>query len=150
MLFGGIATGDVKRKFEARSTVFDRIEQIAQQRSKTLPASERERYGGYVEGFREINGLREKLDTVSDHLRKFAPDYDDKFLNPEFETDWHDSPLKIGIASLKAGLTNVLTIGSGRGEIFGAWKGLGVIPAGHSRSRVLSLPPEDGSTGIAL
>jgi hypothetical protein len=132
MLFGGIATGDVKRKFEARSTVFDRIEQIAQQRSKTLPASERERYGGYVEGFREINGLREKLDTVSDHLRKFAPDYDDKFLNPEFETDWHDSLLKIGIASLKAGLTNVLTIGSGRGEIFGAWKGLGVIPAGHN------------------
>jgi hypothetical protein len=33
---------------------------------------------------------------------------------------------------LKAGLTNVLTIGSGRGEIFGAWKGLGVVEAGHS------------------
>jgi hypothetical protein len=41
MLFGGIATGDVKRKFEARSNVFDRIEQIAQQRSKTLPANAR-------------------------------------------------------------------------------------------------------------
>jgi hypothetical protein len=131
MLFGGIATGDVKSKFEARSVVFSRIEEIAQQRSKTLPASERERYGGYVDGFREINGLREKLGTVSDHLRKFAPEYDDKFVNPEFETDWHDSLLEIGIASLKAGLTNVLTIGSGRGEIFGSWKGLGVVPAGH-------------------
>ncbi len=132
MLFGGIATGDVKRKFEARSNVFDRIEKIAAQRSKTLPASERERYGRYVEGFREINGLREKLETVSDHLRKFAPEYGDKFLKPEFETDWHDSLLEIGVATLKAGLTNVLTIGSGRGEIFGSWKGLGVVPAGHN------------------
>ncbi|MDG2180626.1 MAG: DUF1552 domain-containing protein [Mariniblastus sp.] len=132
MLFGGIATGDVKRKFEARSSVFNRIEEIAQQRSTTLPASERERYGGYVDGFREINGLREKLDTVSDHLRKFAPEYDEKFINPKFETDWHDSLLEIGIASLKAGLTNVLTIGSGRGEIFGSWKGLGIVPAGHN------------------
>ena len=132
MLFGGIATGDVKRKFEARSSVFYRIEEIAQQRSTTLPASERERYGGYVDGFREINGLREKLDTVSDHLRKFAPEYDEKFINPKFETDWHDSLLEIGIASLKAGLTNVLTIGSGRGEIFGSWKGLGIVPAGHN------------------
>lgn len=131
MLFGGIATGDVKSQFEARSVVFNRIEEIARQRSKTLPASERERYGGYVDGFREINGLREKLGAVSDHLRKFAPEYDDKFVNPEFETDWHDSLLKIGIASLKAGLTNVLTIGSGRGEIFGSWKGLGIVPAGH-------------------
>lgn len=132
MLFGGIATGDVKRKFEARSSVFNRIEEIAQQRSTTLPAGERERYGGYVDGFREINGLREKLDTVSDHLRKFAPEYDEKFINPKFETDWHDSLLEIGIASLKAGLTNVLTIGSGRGEIFGSWKGLGIVPAGHN------------------
>ncbi|MCP4098657.1 MAG: DUF1552 domain-containing protein [Planctomycetaceae bacterium] len=132
MLFGGIATGDVKRKFEARSSVFNRIEEIAQQRSTTLPASERERYGGYVDGFREINGLREKLDTVSDHLRKFAPEYDEKFINPKFETDWHDSLLEVGIASLKAGLTNVLTIGSGRGEIFGSWKGLGIVPAGHN------------------
>jgi len=40
--------------------------------------------------------------------------------------------LDVGIASLKAGLTNVLTIGSGRGEIFGAWKGLGIEPAGHN------------------
>ncbi len=31
MLFGGIATGDVKRRFEARSKVFNRIEQLAEQ-----------------------------------------------------------------------------------------------------------------------
>ena len=132
MLFGGIATGDVKRRFEARSRVFDRVEQLARQGGESLPASDRERYGNYVNGFREVNGLRERLSEVSDHLKNFAPEYDDRFTNPEFETDWHDALLDIGIAALRAGLTNVLTVGSGRGEIFGAWKGLGIVEAGHN------------------
>ena len=132
MLFGGIATGEVKRRYEARSKVFNRIEQLAREGGNSLPAHDSERYGSYVDGFRDINGLRERLAGVSDHLRKFAPAYDDKFVNPKFETDWHDALLEIGIAALQAGLTNVLTIGSGRGEIFGAWKGLGVVPAGHN------------------
>jgi hypothetical protein len=132
MLFGGIASGDVKKRYEARSKVFNRIEQLAGKGRSSLPSGERERYGSYVDGFRDINGLRERLAGVSDHLKKFAPEYDDKFLKPKFETDWHDSLLDLGIAALKAGLTNVLTIGSGRGEIFGSWKGLGVVPAGHN------------------
>ena len=132
MLFGGIASGDVKRRYEARSKVFNQVERLAGLKSAALPKGDRERYGRYVDGFRDINGLRERLAGVSDHLKKFAPAYGDKFLKPEFETDWHDSLLDIGIAALQAGLTNVLTIGSGRGEIFGAWKGLGVVPAGHN------------------
>lgn len=132
MIFGGIATGDVKQRFEARSRVFNRIEQLASQHGRALPQGDLERYGNYVDGFRDINGLRERLAGASDQLKKFAPEYGDKFLKPEFETDWHDSLLDIGIATLKAGLTNVLTIGSGRGEIFGAWKGLGITQAGHN------------------
>jgi hypothetical protein len=136
LLFGGIATGDVKKRYEARSKVFNRVEQLAGLSGKTLPASDRERFGSYVNGFRDINGLRERLAGVSDHLKKFAPEYDERFQKPKFETDWHDALLDIGIASLKAGLTNVLTIGSGRGEIFGSWKGLGVVQAGHNLGHV--------------
>jgi hypothetical protein len=132
MLFGGIATGDVKQRFEARSRVFNRIEQLAALDGTELPASDRERYGSYVEGFRSVNGLRERLATVSDHLKQFAPSYDERFLKPRYETDWHDALLDVGIAAVKAGLTNVLTIGSGRGEIFGSWKGLGIVEAGHN------------------
>jgi len=132
MLYGGIATGDVKRRFEARSKVFNRIEQIAGQGSGSLPEGDRQRYSGYVEGFRDINGLREKLAGVSDTLKEFAPDYNEKFTKPEFETDWHDALLEVGLSALKANLTSVLTIGSGRGEIFGSWKGLGVTQAGHN------------------
>ncbi len=136
MLFGGIATGDVKRRFEARSKVFDRIEQLASQKGKSLPTRDRERYESYVDGFKDINGLRERLAGVSDHLKNFAPKYDEKFTKPKFEIDWHDALLDVGIASLKAGLTNVLTIGSGRGEIFGAWKGLGIEQAGHNLGHI--------------
>lgn len=132
MLFGGIATGDVRDRFEARSNVLRKIEQLAGQHGQSLPEADRARYGNYVAGFRDINGLREKLESVSDHLRNFAPEYGDKFLKPNFETDWHDSLLELGIATLKSGITNVLTIGSGRGEIFGAWKGLGITEAGHN------------------
>ncbi|EAQ81727.1 DUF1552 domain-containing protein [Blastopirellula marina] len=132
MLFGGIATGDVKRRFEARSKVLRQVERLASNGGKTLPERDRDLYRSYVDGFREMNGLRQRLGEVSDHLQKFAPVYGDKFLKPKFETDWHDSLLDIGIAALQAGLTNTLTIGSGRGEIFGSWKGLGVVEAGHN------------------
>ena len=132
MLFGGIASGDVKQNYEARSNIFKRIEKIALNNAGQLPAGEKDRFGAYVDGFRDINGLRERLVDVSDHLKKFAPQYGEKFTNPEFETDWHDSLLDIGIAALKSGITNTLTIGSGRGEIFGAWKGLGIDQQGHN------------------
>lgn len=132
LLFGGISQGDIRRQHEARSNLMDRIEGLASAKGNELPGADQRRYGQYVQGFEEINGLRERLSQVSDHLRKFAPKVDDRYTRPEFETDWHDALLDLGIASLKSGITSVLTIGSGRGEIFGAWKGLGVEQQGHN------------------
>jgi hypothetical protein len=132
MLYGGISEGGIRRQHEARSSLFDRIEQLAAAQGKSLPAADRQRYGQYVEGFRDINGLRDRLNGVSDHLRNFAPKVDDRYTNPEFETDWHDVLLDLGISALKSGITSVLTLGSGRGEIFGSWKGIGVEEQGHN------------------
>lgn len=132
MLFGGIASGDVKQRHDARSKVFNQIEHLAGDYSAMLPPEDWLRYRTFVSGFRDINGLRERLAGVSEHLKQFAPARDTKFTNPQFETDWHDSLLELGISALKSGLTNVLTIASGRGEIFGSWKGLGVTTTGHN------------------
>ena len=132
MLFGSIANGDVYKRYKARSKVFTDVEKLAALKAKGLPTAEAERYASYVDGFRDMNGLREKLASVSGTLKKFAPKYDKLYARPEFETNWHDRLLDIGIAALQANLTNVLTIGSGRGEIFGAWKGLGIEKAGHN------------------
>ncbi|MEO2016162.1 MAG: DUF1552 domain-containing protein [Fuerstiella sp.] len=132
MLYGGISTGDIRLQHEAQSNVLNQIERLAAANGRTLPTTDRRRYGQYVQGFEDINGLRNRLDTVSDHLRKFAPTVDERYTKPEFETDWHDVLLDLGISALTSGITNTLTIGSGRGEIFGAWKGLGVEQQGHN------------------
>ncbi len=132
MLYGGISTGEIRQQHEARSSMFDRIEQLASAKGASLPGSSKQRYNQYVHGFNDINGLRERLSGVSDHLRNFAPKVDERYAKPEFETDWHDVLLDLGVSALKSGITNTLTIGSGRGEIFGAWKGLGVEQQGHN------------------
>ncbi|MCA9067532.1 MAG: DUF1552 domain-containing protein, partial [Planctomycetaceae bacterium] len=132
MLYGGISTGDIRLQHEAQSNMLNQIEQLAAAKGRTLPSTDQQRYGQYVQGFKEVNGLRDRLDTVADHLRKFAPKVDERYTKPEFETDWHDALLDLGISSLTSGITNTLTIGSGRGEIFGAWKGLGIDQQGHN------------------
>lgn len=132
MLYGGIAEGEIRRQHQARSQLMDRIEQLAAAKGQGLPAGDARRYGQYAEGFQEANGLRDRLDAVAEHLKKFAPRVDDGYSQPEFETDWHDRLLDLGVSAVAAGITNTLTIGSGRGEIFGAWKGLGVSEQGHN------------------
>ncbi len=132
MLYGGIASGEIRRQHEARSNVFNQIEALAAAKGQSLPTADQQRYNQYVGGFREVNGLRDRLGTVADHLRNFAPEVDERYTNPRFETDWHDTLLDLGISALTSGITNTLTIGSGRGEIFGAWKGLGVDQQGHN------------------
>ncbi|MEM0968422.1 MAG: DUF1552 domain-containing protein, partial [Verrucomicrobiota bacterium] len=132
MLYGGISQGDIRQQHEARSSLFDRIEELAAAKGGGLPSADAQRYQQYVRGFHDINGLRERLGSVSDHLRHFAPEVDSRYTAPDFETDWHDVLLDLGVSALKSGITSVLTIGSGRGEIFGAWKGLGIEQQGHN------------------
>ena len=132
LLYGGISEGDIRNQHEARSSMLERIENLASKEGQHLPLHEAPRYNQFVRGFTQMNDLRERLAQVSGHLKKFAPQVDDRYTNPEFETDWHDTLLELGISSLKSGTTNTLTIGSGRGEIFGAWKGLGIEKQGHN------------------
>ena len=132
MLYGGISTGDIRLQHEARSSLLNQVERLAAAKGRRLPTTDRRRYGLYVQGFEDMNGLRDRLDAVADHLSNFAPQVDQRYTNPQFETDWHDVLLDLGISALTSGITNTLTIGSGRGEIFGAWKGLGVKQQGHN------------------
>ncbi|MFT5409135.1 MAG: hypothetical protein ACI9NC_001856 [Verrucomicrobiales bacterium] len=136
MLFGSIADGNIKKHYQARSNVMLDVERVANLKAKGLPQSESERYAKYVNGFRDVNGLRDQLSKMSEQLKKYAPKPDERYTTPKFETDWHDALLEIGIAALQTNLTNVLTIGSGCGEYFGAWKGLGINDSGHGLGHV--------------
>ncbi|MEZ6141943.1 MAG: DUF1552 domain-containing protein [Zavarzinella sp.] len=132
MLYGGISQGEIRQKHEVQSSMFNQIENLAASKGMALPTADSQRYGQYVQGFKDINGLRDRLAQVSDHLKKFAPTVDERYSKPKFETDWHDALLDLGISALTSGTSNVLTIGSGRGEIFGSWKGLGIEKQGHN------------------
>lgn len=136
MLFGSIAEGAIKQHYEARSNVMLEVERVAKIKQKGLRGSDAERYGKFVSGFHEHNGLSKKLAGISDQLKKFAPKLDDRYTSPKFETEWHDALLDIGIAALQANLTNVLTIASGCGEYFGSWKGLGISESGHGLGHI--------------
>jgi len=131
ILFGSIADGDIQKHYQARSHVMLEVERVAKLKAKGLPKSESERYETYVNGFRDLNGMREKLSAISGPLKQYAPKLDERYTNPQFETEWHDALLEIGIAALQTNLTNVLTIASGCGEYFGSWKGLGISDTGH-------------------
>ena len=98
MLYGGISQGAIRKQHEARSSMFDRIEQLAAAKGGSLPGADKQRYDQYVQGFNDINGLRERQQGVS-HLRRFAPEVDDAYANPEFETDWHDRLLDLHLGA---------------------------------------------------
>jgi hypothetical protein len=132
LLYGGLATGDIKSQHDAESLMLKNIEAIARQSGMGLPRYDQKLYGQFTQGFEQMNDLRARLDKASGDLAQFAPKLDDRYINPRFETDWHDTLLDLGISALKSGTTKVLTIGSGRGEIFGSWKGLGVEKQGHN------------------
>lgn len=132
MLYGGISTGAIRKQHEARTNVMQQIEGLAQANGKGLPGSDAQRYGQYVDCLTDVNALQGKLAKIADHLKQFAPQVDDRYTTPDYETDWHDAILELGISALTSGITNTLTIGSGRGEIFGAWKGLGIEQQGHN------------------
>ncbi|BDS08330.1 hypothetical protein NT6N_33700 [Oceaniferula spumae] len=132
LLYGGISSGEIRNQHEASSAMLEQIESLSKSKGGTLPNAEKARYQEFTQGFSDMNSLRAKLADASEHLSQFAPKVDDRYTNPEFETDWHDTLLDLGISALKSGTTNVLTIGSGRGEIFGSWKGLGVTKQGHN------------------
>ena len=132
LLYGGLSSGELRNQHEAQSKMLRNIEKFASDKGVGLPHYDQIVYKSFTNGFGQMNDLRKRLDGASSELAKFAPKPDSRYTNPEFETEWHDVLLDLGISALKSGITNTLTIGSGRGEIFGSWKGLGIEKQGHN------------------
>jgi len=137
MIFGSVASPEIQKQYAAESSILEQVEQMAKKGAESIPAvAGQSVYDQYVRSFDGINGLRQRLANESSRLKKFSPQFDAQFTNPEFETDWHDAMLEIGISMLKADMTNVLTIGSGLGGVYGSWQGLGVETTGHTLGHI--------------
>jgi hypothetical protein len=132
MLYGGISEGDIRKQHEARSSMFDRIEQLAAAKGKGAA-------DGGPAALRSIRGRDSRTSTAcgigSRRLRSSAE------LRAEGGRALHQAAVRNRLARCAAGPRHLgAQIGHhqradhrlGRGEIFGAWKGLGVEEQGHN------------------
>jgi len=128
IMFGAVATGKQRNAYDENSKMLDFIARTSKQSAQTLPESALQK----LKPFHDIRKFRDSVSSMSDSLKTYMPEFDEKYSAPQHETDWHDAMLDLTIAALKAGLTNVATINSGCGEFYGSWEGLGVGAKGHS------------------
>jgi hypothetical protein len=131
-LFGVAKEGTARDEFEADTALFDFVKDDVERLNRRLHGAERAKFAPYLEGFESTSERRRRLLAMSETLRKNSPRITEQFTKPRFELDWWDACLDVGVSALIAGVTNVLTIASGRCTASGSWIGLGLEHQGHS------------------
>lgn len=131
-LFGVAAPGRARDEFEAQTELFDFVGADARELDERLGGDERRKFAPYLDGLETIAEQRRRLLAMADVLRANSPKVTETFTKPQFETDWWDACLDVGLAAMVAGVTNVLTIASGRCTASGSWLGIGTQHQGHS------------------
>lgn len=109
-LFGSILeTGDLKKKYTRTGNVLDAMSEDIRRLQQTLPSSEREKLGHYLNGFESLRDRRVKLVSMQKLLKENAPDLSDKYTS-RFKTHHLEAHFDMAAASLICGLTNVVTV----------------------------------------
>ncbi len=136
-LFGVIDEGAAKAEYDTQTEILDFFIEDAKRLQKNIAAPEREQLDRYLEAFGSIKRSRKKVESMSDQLRKHAPD-------PPKDVDAH-STMKIGegnaeiaIAALLSGLTNVVTL---RFDLLGSssYEGIGGLHGGVGHGQVKNI-----------
>ncbi|MBL6724077.1 MAG: DUF1552 domain-containing protein [Rubripirellula sp.] len=109
-LFGSILEdGDLKKKYTRTGNVLDAMSDDIRRLQQSLPSSEKEKLGHYLNGFESLRDRRVKLVGMQELLRKNAPDLNDKYTS-RFKTHHLEAHFDMAAASLICGLTNVITV----------------------------------------
>ncbi len=130
-LFGIVKPGAARDAFEADTELFELVKKDVDNLDARLTAAERARFAPYRDGFGSVGERRKRLLGMVGVLEKHAPKFGDAFTRPKFESDWWDASVEVAVAALKAGVTNVVTVASGRCESYGTWDGIGLKSRGH-------------------
>lgn len=131
-LFGVAREGKARDDFEAETSLFEFVRPDAERLREKLRPQEAAKFMPYLEGLETISEQRRRLLAMADVLKKNSPKIADHFTKPRFELDWWEACLDVGLSAMIAGVTNVLTISSGRCSASGSWIGLGLEHVGHS------------------
>lgn len=126
-LFGSVAAGGSNAAFRAKTNLLDFLVDDVRQLEKAVPASEKDKLAAHLNGYEEMRNRQSRLGEIEGTLRDAAPEPGDKFTS-EVECDRLDAQFDIAAATLIGGLSNVVTIASGVGNLYFGVKftGLGV------------------------
>jgi hypothetical protein len=112
-LFGCVAGGRSQEGFLAESEWYDELLDDSARLRSRLSGDEAAKFDVYLDGLRQARRQRSDLVAMKDRLAKFKPALDETFENPRESGDWWKAGIDVGVAALRAGVTNVLTIDAG-------------------------------------
>lgn len=112
-LFGCVAGGRTQAAYEAETTWYEQILDDGARLRRRLSGAEATRFDLYLDGVRQARQQRQDLMAMRDRLARYVPNYTEAFTNPQKDTDWWEANVDLGVAAMRAGITNVLTIDGG-------------------------------------
>jgi hypothetical protein len=122
-LFGSVASGSARKKFDLRSKVLDLMASDVRRLQKQVSVSEREKLAFHVDAIEDLQRRRVAIAKMSAQIRKGAPTVTQEFTSSRV-IDRLDAHFDLAAGALISGLTNVITIRpDGLGTPYG---GLGI------------------------
>jgi hypothetical protein len=112
-IFGSVAGEKSRDAFLSETSWFTELIEDSGRTRKRLNGAEAAKFDSYVDGLRQVRKQRHSLLAMKEALAKFKPDYTEAFDNPEHSGQWWEAGIDVGVAALKAGVTNVLTVDAG-------------------------------------
>ena len=110
-LFGSaIANSDQARtRYQLQGNLLDFMVGDIKKLNTSLPTTEREKLGHYLNAFEELQVRRERLASMGDQIRTAAPEMDNRFTSKS-PIQRQSAHLDLTAAALISGLTNVVTM----------------------------------------
>lgn len=110
-LFGSaVADSDVERtRHRLQGRLLDFMASDIRKLENTLPSTEREKMGHYLNAFEELQVRRDRLASMGEEMRAAAPEVDARFTSETTE-DRQSAHFDLIAAALVSGITNVVTM----------------------------------------
>lgn len=108
-LFGSVATGKDREKFESRGNLFDYLAEDVKAMRRNLVGSEKEKLDHHLEAIEALQAQRQGILSMSGQVKKGKPEFTDKFTTMNTE-DRLEAHCEVAAGALISGLTNVVTI----------------------------------------
>lgn len=112
-VFGCVAGGATQEAFLAETDWYAQLIDDSDRLRRRLAGEEAARFDTYINGLRQMRSQRLALMERRDSLSQYKPTVTEAFNNAQHSGDWWDASIDVGMAALRAGVTNVVTIDAG-------------------------------------